>query len=57
MNLSQSGIGTDKAPSFANSFGKVYWGEDFKTILTLVNTSTTHQLTNIKMKVIINRNK
>jgi hypothetical protein len=54
-DISYDGVEADAAVSYNPRFGKIYTGDQFKVLFTLMNTSSSYALENMKMKVIIQR--
>ena len=54
-DISYGGVESDAAINYNSSFGKIYTGEQFRVLFTLMNTSSNYSLENIKMKVSVQR--
>ena len=39
--------------SYTSNFGKIFYGEKFKTILSIMNTSSIYKLTQVEMTVYV----
>lgn len=55
-DVSYDGISSDTALSYFSNFGKIFKGEQFKTLLTILNTSSIYTLDRIRINVSVSRN-
>lgn len=54
-DVAYDGISSDQGLSYISEFpkGTIYVGENFKAVLTLMNTSTLHTIDQLKVKVFL----
>lgn len=50
-DISYDGVSSDLGMSLSDSFGKIYKGEQIKTMLTIMNKHPTHPLERVRIKV------
>ena len=50
-DIAYDGMSTDMNLSYYSNFGKIYKGEQFKTILVIMNVSALYKLTQVKIIV------
>jgi hypothetical protein len=56
-DVAYDGVSSDQGLTYLSNFGKIFKGEQFKTILTIMNISTIYKLERLRMRVIIGRTK
>lgn len=56
-DIAYDGISSDASLSYLSSFGKIQAGEPLRVLLTVMNTSASYSLDNIKLKVFVCKGK
>lgn len=54
-DVAYDGISSDQGLSYQSSFGKIFKGEQFKTVLTIMNTSSIYTLEKLTVRVYVER--